>query len=105
MYARTPTSILEEVIRIIFERGKTHGNYDHSMRSISDLWHAADRRNRRLPSEDVALKMALVKLGRMDGGTFNMDDYLDAIGYLAIAAALAAEKEVQNIVDRPSDTE
>jgi len=39
--------------------------------------------------EDVCHLMTLLKIGRMQHGNQNADDYIDAIGYQALAAELA----------------
>jgi Domain of unknown function (DUF6378) len=38
---------------------------------------------------DVALMMMLLKVARTAGGTFNLDNYIDAAGYAGIPAELA----------------
>ena len=103
---KTPADILRRCISIFEERGKTHGNYDANMACIATLWNITQTHNHRSNGADVAFNLFLVKIGRMQGGTFNMDDYFDAITYLAISAALKHEKETQDIINhKPSDTE
>jgi Domain of unknown function (DUF6378) len=42
-----------------------------------------------IAARDVALMMVLLKVARSKTGAFNIDDYVDAAGYAAIAAEVA----------------
>jgi len=46
-----------------------------------------------LDAEDVAILMALMKFGRITSGKVNMDNYIDAIGYVACAGEIASKGE------------
>jgi len=37
--------------------------------------------------------MALLKIARMELGTYNPDDYFDGVGYVAIAGEIASKAE------------
>ena len=43
--------------------------------------------------EDVANLMSLLKIARTQAGNFNLDDYIDACGYLAISGEIANKRE------------
>jgi hypothetical protein len=43
--------------------------------------------------EDVANLMSLLKIARTQAGNFNLDDYVDACGYLAISGEIANKRE------------
>ena len=42
---------------------------------------------------DVATMMVLLKIARTQAGSHNVDDYVDACGYAAIAGEIADTKE------------
>jgi hypothetical protein len=85
----TPSDLLTQVAEILEERGKHHGDYFENMTTISHLWNA-NSNAAEFTADDVAVNLALVKIARrLSGGRHNLDNYLDAIGYLAIAGAIA----------------
>ena len=88
---RTPADVLSDVASIIATRGELHGNWDENMTCIARLW--SSYLGQQVEAHNVGVMLALVKVGRMAGGTFNRDDYDDLVGYAAIAAAIA-EKDV-----------
>ncbi len=75
------------------DREKTHGDKRVNFDNIATLWNAWFRMNDGLAGQltgaDVAKLMALLKLARMESGTQNDDDAVDACGYAAIAGELA----------------
>jgi len=83
----TPGDVLADVASIIATRGELHGNWDENMTCIAGLWSAY--LGQPVEAHNVGVMLALVKVGRMAGGTFNSDDYNDMVGYAAIAAAIA----------------
>jgi len=85
----TPGDLLERVAETIEERGKTHGDYFENMTTIAQLWDA-NSNAAEFTAADVAVNLALVKIARrLTGGAHNLDNYIDAIGYLVIAGVLA----------------
>ena len=46
-----------------------------------------------MTAEDVALMMALFKIGRIQTGTATEDSFADACGYLACAGEICTEEE------------
>lgn len=89
--ARTPSEVLEKVRTTIAERGRQHGNYVENLNNIADL--QSSFLGQRLQGSQAAISTALLKVSRIACGSFNIDDYEDAIGYFAIAAALAEAEE------------
>lgn len=76
-------------------RAETHGPKLRNHQNIATMWNAymAIRRYPGTPLDalDVAEMMSLLKKARKQLGAYNPDDYLDDIGYSAIAGELAAD--------------
>ena len=70
-------------------RAEIHGPRDVNHKNIADLWCAFT--GSWIPPYRVALMLALLKIARTKTGTLNMDDFIDAAGYIAIAGELAAK--------------
>ena len=85
-----------EALRVINgERQDTYGNPEDSFRDISTLWSAYSEVG--FNSIDVAIMMALLKIARMKNhGVEHRDNFVDAIGYLALAADMAANDHADN---------
>ena len=66
------------------DRARQHGDALTSHTKIAGLWSAF--LGAPITAHDVALMMALLKIARTKSGSFNLDDYVDAAGYAAIAA-------------------
>jgi len=76
------------------DRRETHGDFARNFATIAELWTGYLHASRpsvqiTIGSEDVAHMMTLMKIGRTLNGSYNPDDYVDAIGYGMIAAGLA----------------
>jgi hypothetical protein len=76
------------------ERQQTHGDAAATHERIARLWWAY-LQNRKDPAaplqgRDAAGMLALMKLARMEGGKFNVDNAVDAAAYVAILGALDA---------------
>ena len=85
----TPSDLLTQVAEILKERGKHHGDYFENMTTIAHLWNTNSNAGE-FSADDVAVNLALVKIARRkNGGVHNLDNYLDAIGYLAIGGSIA----------------
>lgn len=69
------------------EREQTHGPKLENHQNIASLWSAY--LGKEVSPLDVALMMALLKIGRTKAGSHNPDDYIDLIGYGCVAAELA----------------
>jgi hypothetical protein len=73
-------------------KAKEHGEKKENFKAISDLWESYH--NVAFTKKDVAMLMALMKIGRIKtkSAPHNDDNFIDAIGYLAIAGEFSAEK-------------
>ena len=75
------------------ERSRQHGDKSANFRNVAALWNAwlEIRRDPAAPLDghDVAQMMALMKKARTQTGAHNPDDYVDDVGYSAIAGQLA----------------
>ena len=88
------TDILQKTEKLVNgDRDKTHGNKIENHENISRLWSAylqnKTKLNIILSPEDVAQLMSLLKIARTQAGEHNIDDYVDAVGYQAIAGEIA----------------
>jgi len=85
--------ILETAAKTISVKGNEHGDTEASFCMIGELWvayirHIAVIRGHiQLDASDVAQMMVLLKIARSAYGTGD-DNYVDAAGYTAIAAAV-----------------
>lgn len=87
-------TILSEVKKIICnDRNEQYGEPEDSFKAVSEYWRTYLEHNCLVPdigfhieARDVAIMMALFKLGRMETSYFqNYDSFIDAIGYMACA--------------------
>lgn len=96
----TASTVIEEAMGILAIREVTHGSRSANFRNIADVWNGWWKMICRerggfagfLPS-DVSELMELLKLARRHSGTFNLDDYIDTIGYAGITAELRSEEQ------------
>ena len=87
-------SSLSEAYKVINgDRQDSYGSPENSFEIIADFWRAYLRQRSKaedgkvtLSALDVAHMMALFKIARMLGQSPHRDNYIDAQGYLAIAA-------------------
>lgn len=68
------------------DRDRTHGDKLINHNNIALLWSAY--LEFKITPKDVAILMVLLKLARTKAGQHNIDDYVDACGYAAIAGEL-----------------
>lgn len=68
------------------DRDQTHGDKLINHNNIALLWSAYLEFD--VTPKDVAILMVLLKLARTKAGQHNIDDYVDACGYSAIAGEL-----------------
>lgn len=73
------------------ERQDQYGAPEDSFKLIAGYWSAYLGRD--LSALDVAHMMTLFKVARMSGQGFKRDNYVDACGYMAIAADRIAEAQ------------
>lgn len=81
------------------DRNRSHGDKMQSHQNIAALWNAylEEVLDRHLTPKDVAVMMVLLKVARTKTGEFNLDDYIDMVGYAGIAGDLAS-------IDEPAPT-
>lgn len=93
--------ILDEAKNIINgARQDQYGNPEDSFSVIGDFWSVYVKNNMRrsiglnemgnITGKDVALMMALMKIGREINGAGKADNLIDACGYLALAADMSS---------------
>lgn len=84
------------------DRARKHGDATELHRQVAELWTAYLRLSNTLISigpQQVLVMMALLKIARTCNGEFNRDDYVDLLGYAALAAEIA-EIEQRNLERR-----
>lgn len=82
--------VLTEVNKIVEKRDQTHGNFNDNLTMIADLWSIY--LGVEISAAQAANCMTLLKIARSAFNP-NADDYLDMVGYSAIAAALHEKKD------------
>jgi hypothetical protein len=85
--------ILKKASNLVSDaREGTHGDARENHEQIAEFWNILlDNKLKPMASitcDDVAVMMALLKISRSTQGTFNLDDYVDASAYMAIAGEL-----------------
>ena len=96
------TDVLDKAKNLLSEaREKTHGDKVSNHENIARLWSSYFQNKYKIAilvlPEDVANLMTLLKIARTQAGKFNLDDYIDAAGYAAIAGEIAQARENQRI--------
>ena len=91
------TDILEKTLKLVKgSRHDQHGDKVLNHENIARLWTAYFQNkfkiNFLILPEDVASLMALLKIARTQQGGFNLDDYIDASAYSAIAGEIANKR-------------
>ena len=82
--------ILTNASDTIDERSATHGHYDLTLLRTSKLW--SDYLEREIDPMDVAICMALLKIGRiMEARGHHTDNFIDLVSYAAISGELAVK--------------
>ena len=94
------TEILEKTLKLVSgSRHDTHGDKVLNHENIARLWTAylvnKFKLNLVILPEDVASMMSLLKIARTQQGGFNLDDYIDASAYSAIAGEIANKRQLQ----------
>lgn len=83
------------------DRNETYGGEpENSFGVIAKLWDTylgdrllRDSEDQQIYDSDVAMMMALLKIGRIITGNFHEDNYIDLAGYAACALECAASAE------------
>jgi len=91
------TKILEQTKKLVSkDREDKHGDKVTNHENIARLWSGYIQNKTKLLinflPEDVANMMALLKIARTQAGQHNLDDYVDACGYSAIAGEIAEKR-------------
>ena len=92
------TDILKKAEKLVSkDRAETHGDKILNHENIARLWGAylqnKFKLNLNLLPEDVANLMTLLKIARTQGGKFNIDNFVDACGYAAIAGEISNKRQ------------
>lgn len=79
-------------------RQSTHGDATENHKKIAAVWNgiliaAGATPARPLNAHDVANLMEGLKIARRYLGDFNVDDYIDGVGYAAVAGEIASKQE------------
>lgn len=87
----SPTDVCDRVAEVIRQRGDLHGDWRRNMLQTAAMW--SRYKTVRFEPADVAIFNCLQKISRASsGGLANFDDYIDLVGYAAIATALISEE-------------
>ena len=92
------TDILEKTKKLVSkDREDKHGDKVLNHENIARLWSAYFQNKYKINilvlPEDVANLMTLLKIARTQAGNHNLDDYIDACGYSAIAGEIAEARQ------------
>lgn len=94
---------LNKALKVINgERLDMYGSPENNFELIADLWdlYLGNRLDDVLSPHDVAVMMALFKIGRIATGVGSEDSYVDAAGYIALACDLSTP-----LSDEPEKTD
>tara|TARA_Y100000310_G_C20432607_1_gene692200 strand:- start:64 stop:387 length:324 start_codon:yes stop_codon:yes gene_type:complete len=87
-------NIINEASKLVSnDREKSYGNKSINHKNIAKLWSAY--LDMEVSSHDVAMLMSLLKIARTKSGELCIDNYIDLVGYAAIAGQLASEEKNQ----------
>ena len=92
------TDILEKTKKLVSkDRAEKHGDKVEKHENIARMWSSYLQNKFKLNliilPEDVANLMSLLKIARTQAGNFNLDDYIDACGYMAISGEIANKRQ------------
>jgi hypothetical protein len=87
---------LEEAIRCVCsDRNNQYGEPENAFTRVANLWEVYTGYN--YTAEDVAIMLALLKIGRIKDGVYKADNYIDLAGYAACAMECCVnEVETEN---------
>ncbi len=90
---KAPDICRHAALMLSSDREDTHGDKTINHKNIAIMWDAFMRIRKDpvapISPLDVSLMMGLLKTARTQLGDHNPDDYLDMVGYAAIAGELA----------------
>lgn len=89
-------TIREEILQqakicVCTDREAAYGAPENNFARIANLWNAYKPGN--FAPHDVAIMLALLKIGRIASGKVKADNYIDLAGYAACAAELALNEK------------
>ena len=88
--------ILDEAKRLTSkDREKDYGNKKISHENVAKLWSAY--LNITITAHDAAILMCLLKIARTQLGKNRIDNYVDLVGYTAIAGELSKERKKESL--------
>jgi len=76
------------------DRAAQYGSPDAMFGKIADNWAAYD--GQQVSPVDAAMKMALMKIARIQMGKTDIDSFIDACGYIALAGEMAIQAEIDD---------
>lgn len=86
------------------DREESHGPKERNYENVARLWQAylEVRRDPMAPldSLDTLHMMVLLKVARTQLGSFNLDDYVDMVGYGACGGEVAAAQSYEQTIPR-----
>ena len=86
----TRKSILAEAERCVCtDREAQYGSPENNLSLIARLWREYLDTDKPITAHDVAIMMALLKIGRIASGQVKEDNYVDLAGYAACAGEIA----------------
>ena len=95
----TRRETLDNAIRCVCgERDQQYGSPEDTFGLIARLWSAY--RGEEYTAHDVAMMMALLKVGRIASGRHHDDNYVDLAGYAACAAEISDTPRVLEYADK-----
>jgi len=71
------------------DRQNTHGKPEDSFARIANYWSVYLEGE--ITSKDVAIMMTMLKIARIDANPSNVDNWVDACGYLACGGEIATD--------------
>ena len=74
-------------------RQEEYGPIENNFSLIARLWREYLDTDKPITAHDVAMMMALLKIGRIASGQAKADNYIDLAGYAACAGEIALNKE------------
>ena len=75
------------------ERETEYGDVNENFKIIANFW--SDYLGVVITEKDVSCMMSLLKIARIKTGEPKLDNYIDAIGYLALGGEICANSETQ----------
>ena len=94
--------IREDILRIASEcvcstREEDYGSPEENFKAIAEAW--SWWLGHEITGHDVTIMMALLKIGRLKTGQPKDDTYIDACGYMALAAEIKLTEKLKGGFD------